>query len=169
MKRNMYQWVEELKTTGMKKTTPVLSFPCVQLMGITVRELISSSDVQAQGMKLVADRVPSGASVSMMDLSLEAECFGSEIWVTDDEVPTVVGSIVSTQEQADALKVPKVGDKRSGMYVEAIQKAVELITDRPVLAGIIGPYSLAGRLLDVSEAMVYCFTDPKMVHSVWRK
>ena len=71
MKRNMYQWVDSLKTTGPKRSTPVLSFPSVQLMGITVRDLISSSELQSKGMKLVADRVPSGASVSLMDLSLE--------------------------------------------------------------------------------------------------
>ena len=73
-------------------------------MGITVRDLISSSDHQAQGMKLVADRVPSAASVSLMDLSVEAECFGSTIRVSDDEVPTVIGSIVSDEDEADVYK-----------------------------------------------------------------
>ena len=47
----------------------MLSFPAVQKMGITVKELIASSDLQAQAMKLVADTTPEGAaSVSMMDL-----------------------------------------------------------------------------------------------------
>ena len=109
MKRDMNQWVESLKTTGPKRTTPVLSFPAIQLMGITVKELISSSDLQAKGMKLVADRVPSGAAVSLMDLSVEAECFGSEIRYSDDEVPTVVGSVVSDEEDAGALAIPAVG------------------------------------------------------------
>ena len=54
MKYNMKQWVKSLKGTGAKKPIPVLSFPCVSLLGITVRELISDSELQAKGMKLVA-------------------------------------------------------------------------------------------------------------------
>ena len=56
MKRNMKQWVADTIAAPVKQPLPVLSFPAVQLMGITVRDLISSSDHQAQGMKLVADR-----------------------------------------------------------------------------------------------------------------
>ena len=107
MKRNMKQWVNDMLEAPVKKPMPVLSFPAIQMMGITVKELIGSSDLQAQGMKLVADRVDAAAAVSLMDLSLEAECFGSTIRVFDDEVPTVVGSVVSTEEEADALEIPR--------------------------------------------------------------
>ena len=79
----------------------MLSFPSIQLQGITVRELISSSDAQAAGMAAVARRCPAAGAVSMMDLSVEAECFGAQIRVTDDEVPTVVGAILSEPEDAD--------------------------------------------------------------------
>ena len=50
MKRNMKQWLEELYRAPVKKPMPILSFPAVQLMGISVRELISDSDAQARGM-----------------------------------------------------------------------------------------------------------------------
>lgn len=164
MKQNMTQWLENLKNTPVKKALPVLSFPAIQLMGISVKDLISSSDLQAKGMKLVADRVDSAASVSLMDLSVEAECFGSTISFSDDEVPTVVGCIVTDEEAARALPIPPVGTGRTGLYIEAIEKAVQMITDRPVFAGVIGPFSLAGRLLDVTQAMIYCYEEPDMVH-----
>lgn len=169
MKRDMKQWVAETIAAPVKKPLPVLSFPAVQLMGITVRDLISDSDHQAKGMKLVAERVDAAASVSLMDLSVEAECFGSAIRVSDDEVPTVVGAIVSDEDEANALTVPSVGSGRTGIYIEAIRKACEQITDRPVFAGVIGPFSLAGRLMDVSEAMVYCYEEPDMVHTIMEK
>ncbi len=169
MERNMKVWCEEMLAAKTKKAMPVLSFPAIQLMGITVKDLISSSDLQAEGMRLIADRVDSAASVSLMDLSIEAECFGSEIRFSDDEVPTVIGSIVSSEEEAEALQIPAVGSGRTGIYIEAIEKAVKLIEDRPVLAGVIGPFSLAGRLMDVSEAMVYCYDEPDMVHIVLDK
>ena len=169
MKRNMKQWVADTIATPTKQAVPVLSFPAVQLMDITVRDLISSSEYQAKGMKMVADKVASGASVSLMDLSVEAECFGSEIRVSDDEVPTVVGAVVEDEDAADALVIPEVGACRTGIYIDAIAKAAELITDRPVFAGVIGPFSLAGRLMDVGEAMAYCYEEPDMVHTVLEK
>lgn len=161
---NMKQWIEDLKTSEKKKAMPVLSFPSISLMGITVKELINSSELQAKAMKLVADRVNSLASVSMMDLSVEAEAFGSEITVSDDEVPTVTNALVTNITQAQELKVPPVGTARTGIYINAIKSACELITDRPVFAGVIGPFSLAGRLMDVSEAMINCYIEPDMVH-----
>ena len=169
MKRDMKAWLEALRDAPVKKAMPVLSFPAVQLMGITVRELISSAEAQAEAMELVAKRTDAAASVSLMDLSVEAECFGSEIRFSDEEVPTVVGSIVTTEEEARALEVPAVGAGRTGLCVEAIRKAAQRITDRPVFAGVIGPFSLAARLMDVTEAMVLCYDEPDMVHILLEK
>ena len=166
---NMHKWLEEVKTVTIKKTFPILSFPCVQLMDITVKELISDSDNQAKGMKAVADRIDSLAAVSYMDLSLEAEAFGAELKVTDEEVPTVIGTLVPDEEAAEALKVPTIEDGRIGIYLEGMKKALQLIDDRPVFAGIIGPFSLAGRLVDVNKAMLYCKKKPELLHTVLRK
>ena len=166
---DMKRWVESLKGTGAKKPIPVLSFPCVSLLGITVRELISDSELQARGMKAVADRTDAAASVSFMDLSVEAECFGAAVVVSDDEVPTVKGRIINDMDEAEALEIPAIGSGRTQIYIDAIKKATEFITDRPILAGMIGPYSLAARLFDVSEIMMDCYDDPDMVHTVLEK
>ena len=169
MNRNMKQWAADLIAAPVKKPLPLLSFPCVQLMGITVEQLIGSSMLQAEGMKKVADRIPSAAAVSLMDLSVEAEAFGAAIHVSREEVPTVVGTLITEENDADALEIPAVGAGRTGLCVETIRQAAKAITDRPLLAGIIGPYSLAGRLMDVSEIMILCYDEPDMVHTVMEK
>ncbi len=169
MKRDMKKWVADMIASPVKKPLPVLSFPSVQLMNITVRDLISSSDLQAEGMKRIAEATPAAASVSLMDLSVEAEAFGSTIRVSDDEVPTVTGAIITEPEDAENLVLPEIGTARTGLYIEAIEKAVKLITDRPVFAGIIGPFSLAGRLTDVSEVMILCYDEPEMIHTLMEK
>lgn len=166
---NMKQWLSGLVAAPVKLPMPVLSFPSIQLLGVGVQDLICDSGLQAEGMRLVAERNPATAAVSMMDLSVEAEAFGSDIRISGDEVPTVTGHIVETMAQAQALAVPCVGTARTGLYIQAIEKACALITDRPVLAGVIGPFSLAGRLLDVSEAMIYCYEEPELVHAVLEK
>jgi len=167
--KNIVQWLENLKGTQSKKAMPVLSFPCISLLGINVRELISNSELQAKGMKLVADRTDAAASVSFMDLSVEAECFGATVVVSDDEVPNVRGRIINDMDDAEALEIPAIGSGRTQIYIDAIEKVSKEITDRPVLAGIIGPYSLAARLFDVSEIMVDCYSEPDMVHTVLEK
>ena len=169
MNRNMKQWAADLIAAPIKEPLPLLSFPCVQLMDITVRNLVNDSTLQAKGMKLVADRVKAAAAVSLMDLSVEAEAFGSFIHICEEEVPTVVGAIVSDENEADALSIPAVGTGRTGLCVETVRQAAQQITDRPVLAGVIGPYSLASRLMDVSETMIYCYDEPDMVHTVLEK
>lgn len=169
MIQNMRKWAANVIAAPAKQPLPILSFPSVQLLDVSVRELVGSSELQAKGMKAVADRVGAAAAVSMMDLSVEAEAFGSQIIFSDDEVPTVVGAIVSDEEGADALRVPQVGDCRTGIYVDAVAKAVELITDRPVFAGVIGPFSLAGRLMGVTDAMFFCYDEPDMVHTILDK
>ena len=169
MNYDMKKWISSLIHTGPKKPLPLLSFPCVQMMGISVRELISDSSLQAKGMELVAGRVNSAASVSLMDLSVEAEAFGATVRVSDDEVPTIVGAIVTDEDEANDLQIPPVGAARTGIYLQAIEKASKAITDRPVFAGVIGPFSLAGRLMDVSEIMIYCYDEPDMVHTVMDK
>ena len=169
MTYNMKKWMTDMIGAERKQALPILSFPSVSLLGISVRELISDSDRQAEGMMLVARRVNAAAAVSFMDLSVEAECFGATVQVSDEEVPTVIGRLVNDGDEAEALEIPAVGAARSGLYVDSIRKAVKLITDRPVLAGMIGPFSLAARLLDVTEIMMDCYDDPDMVHTVLEK
>lgn len=166
---NMKQWVADQIALPKKKALPILSFPSVQLLGVNVRELVTNSEAQARGMKAIADRTDAAAAVSLMDLSIEAEAFGATIHISDDEVPTVTGALVTDEDEADALQVPAVGAGRTGNYIEAIRMAKDMITDRPVFAGVIGPYSLAGRLLDVNEALVLCYVEPDMVHTVLKK
>lgn len=162
-------WILDVIGTQKKKAFPILSFPSVHLMNVSVAKLLSSSELQAEGMKAVAERCASLASVSMMDLSIEAEAFGARLNASENEVPTIVGVTVADEEQAAALRVPAVGEGRTGRSIDAVTKACKLITDRPVFAGVIGPFSLAGRLADVGEIMMHCFRKPEMVHCLMEK
>lgn len=169
MERNMKQWLTDYINAPVKKAMPILSFPGVQIIGHTVDELVRSGELQAQCMKAIADRFDTGAAFSLMDLSVEAEAFGAPVVYSEDDVPTVNGTLITDEEGAEELKIPAVGDGRTGECVEGIRRASELITDRPVLAGIIGPYSLAGRLLDMTEIMILCYEEPEMVETVLEK
>jgi uroporphyrinogen decarboxylase len=166
---NMTQWLGSVRRSPAPKILPVLSFPGVQIIGGTVRDIVMHGEIQARCMKAIADRYPTLAAVSNMDLSVEAEAFGANITYHDDEVPSVSGRLVDTAEDARNLQIPAVGAGRTGECVKAISIASHTIKDRPVLAGVIGPFSLAGRLMEMTEIMYKAIDEPETVHTVLEK
>jgi len=152
-----------------RRGLPILSFPAAQKLGVTVEQLVRDSDLQASAMALIAAETDTLAAVSLMDLSVEAEAFGAKVQYFTDEVPAVVGQLVCDLDEAEALEVPDLSRGRAATCVEGIRMAKERISDKPVLAGMIGPYSLAGRLMDVTEIMYVCYDEPEAVHEVLKK
>ena len=55
---NMYQWIEDLRNAKVKKSMPILSFPGTQLIGATVRDVCTNSDLQADMMKARPPKAP---------------------------------------------------------------------------------------------------------------
>ncbi len=166
---NMYNWMEQIIYTEKKTALPVLSFPSVQFIFVTVRELVADSNHMAVGMRLIADRYNMPAALTYMDLSVEAEAFGAITVYGADEVPTIIGKLVPDEEAAERLEVPEIGAGRTAVNIETVKKAKMLIHDRPVFAGCIGPFSLAGRLMNVNDIMLHLYESPEMVHKVLRK
>ena len=60
---DMQVWLKNMVSPGPKKALPILSFPSVSKLGVTVTELVWDSAVQARGMKVTADAVPTAAAV----------------------------------------------------------------------------------------------------------
>jgi len=166
---DMKQWVADQIAAKKKKALPVLTFPAAQKMNVTTKELIYSPDLQAEAMRYIHDHVDMPAVLAFMDLSVEAEQFGSTIRYSDNEVPTVVGSIVDEDSDPDELVVPDPREGRTGVCIEGVHKIAEMIDDKPIIAGNIGPFSLAGRLMDVNEIMFLCYDEPELVHAVLDK
>jgi len=166
---NMENWLRDQIANKEKKAMPLLSYPSIQLMFINVEELCQDSNCQALGMRLLADRYDMPIASGYMDLSVEAEAFGAKCIHKPYEIPTIVGQLITTQEEADALKVPEVGDGRTGIAVDGIRKAKMIIKDRPVFANCCGPFSLAGRLMDVNEILLQTLEEPEMVHTILEK
>lgn len=148
---------------------PVLSFPAVQKLNVSVLELLRSSELQARAMQIIAQETDTLASVSLMDLSVEAEAFGASVQFEENEVPNVFGQLIEDEQAAEALEVPSLDKGRAPICLEAVRIAKQNIREKPVLAGVIGPYSLAGRLMDVTQIMFACLDDPDAVHIVLDK
>ncbi|MBR4888595.1 MAG: uroporphyrinogen decarboxylase family protein [Clostridia bacterium] len=166
---NVREMLWEVARSDSQRALPILSFPAVQKMDADVEEMVKSSELQAQAMQIIARDTNTLAAVSLMDLSVEAEAFGAQIRFSKDEVPVVTGQLVSDEDEANDLEVPTLEAGRALTCVEGVRLAKERITDKPVIAGMIGPYSLAGRLMDVTEIMYICYDEPETVHIVLDK
>ena len=169
MNRDMLAWRKDIIADKRKKGMPILSFPGTRMIGAKVDELVRDGHLQALCMEKIAQTYDMGIAVSLMDLSVEAEAFGSPVHYSQDEVPTVSSRIVETEEDAERLQVPAAGAGRTGECIKGIREASRLITDRPLFAGCIGPYTLAGRLIEMTEIMVMCYEEPEIVETVVEK
>ena len=150
----MKKWIDALMTSEKRVAVPIMTHPGIEYIGRTVREAVTDGEVHAAAIEALAKRYPSAASTVIMDLTVEAEAFGAKILIPEEEIPTVTERLVSDAASVEALQVPTLEAGRVPEYLKANRLAVEKITDRPVLAGCIGPFSLAGRLYDMSEIMV---------------
>lgn len=166
---SVYSVLWDAAKLGQKKAMPILSFPAAQKLGVSVEKLVKDAELQARAMEIIAHDTATVAAVSLMDLSVEAEAFGAQVRFTQDEVPAIVGQLIGDEDAANALAVPELTAGRAMLCVEAVRLAKQRIHDKPVIAGMIGPYSLAGRLMDVTEIMYLCFDEPEMVHTVLEK
>ena len=170
MKRNMMEWVDNVLAAKQKQGFFSAFLPGDSENGDHGKGSDRFQRPAGAGDEDCGGRHAGGGSFRQHDGSFPGGGgLRSTVHFSDDEVPTVTGSIVHSEEEADALKVPEIGAGRTQIYIDAIGKAVELVQDRPVFAGVIGPFSLAGRLMDVTEAMIYCYDEPDMVHTVLEK
>ena len=166
---NIRELLWEAARSETQRALPILSFPAVQKMDATVGQLVKDAELQAQAMEIVARDTDTLAAVSLMDLSVEAEAFGAQVRFAENEVPAVTGQLVADEDDADALEVPDLEAGRAKICAEGVRLAKQRIRTKPVLAGMIGPYSLAGRLMDVTEILYICYDEPETVHKVLEK
>ncbi|PKN53606.1 MAG: methylcobamide--CoM methyltransferase [Deltaproteobacteria bacterium HGW-Deltaproteobacteria-13] len=168
-KRNMQHWVQEILDSRKRMAFPLMPYIGLELTKKKVLDVVKNGRCQGECIKAVASKYPSAASITIMDLSVEAEAFGSTIRFAENEVPTAVGVLVNDADAAQALEVPRIGSKRTGEYLHAAALAADLVTDRPVFGCHIGPFSLAARLCGMTEIMVKIRKEPEMIHTVLDK
>ena len=169
MKKDMKKWINEVSNSNERLAMPIMTYPGLKLVNMNVMDVIKNGDNQFECIKALAEKYPLIAAVTIMDLSLEAEAFGSPIRYSEEDVPTVLYRIIEGEASAKALKIPKVGDGRTSVYLRAAKLAAKTIKDRPTFGGEIGPFSLAGRLFDMTDIMVTLFDEPEIVHLVLEK
>lgn len=159
MKINMKEWIASVIADKQRIAIPIMTHSGIEIIGKTVKDAVTSGDVHYQAIMALNEKYPSAASSVIMDLTVEAEAFGADIVFSDHEVPNIIGRLVSTTDEIEKLQIPSLEAGRVPEYLKA-NKLVADHSTKPVLSGCIGPYSLAGRLYDMSEIMMAIYIEP---------
>jgi uroporphyrinogen decarboxylase len=155
--------------SSVRLALPISMYPGLALTGAKVSDIVTNPQVQLEAQAALRKRYNSPFALSAMDLSVEAEAFGCTIAVSDAEVPTVTGRLITSEAEADKLAAPQPGDRRTGVYLEAVRLLTQMPGQPFVFAGCIGPFSLAARLVGVSEAMELTIAEPELMHALVEK
>jgi uroporphyrinogen decarboxylase len=147
---------------------PIGVYAGLEITGGTVRDIVTDPKAQADAVLALHEKLRTPVLLTAMDLSAESEAFGCEIRMSPTEIPTVIGRKVTGPADLKALPAPKPGDARTAVHLEAarlIRKAVVA----PVVGCMIGPFSLAGRIFGVSEALEATALEPETVLTLLEK
>ncbi|NPV56100.1 MAG: methylcobamide--CoM methyltransferase [Anaerolineae bacterium] len=147
---------------------PIGVYAGLELTGANVRQAVTEAQAQTDAVLALHERFHTEALLTAMDLSAEAETFGCDIRMEDDDIPTVIGRRAATAAEVAALPDPLPGDLRTAVHLETARRLVES-GKAPVFGGCIGPFSLAGRIFGVSEALEATVLEPELVLTLLQK
>lgn len=168
-KLNMKEWISQAVQSKETLAIPIMTHPGIEFIRKTVHDAVTNGQVHYEAIKALCDKYPAAAATVIMDLTVEAEAFGAEIIFPENEVPSVSGRLLADEDAIERLEIPTLNKGRIPEYLKANMLAAKNITDRPVFAGCIGPYSLAGRLYDMSEIMMLIYINPEAANTLLRK
>lgn len=154
-------WMSLIQQSAKRLAVPIMTHPGIELIGRTVKDAVTNGQIHYEAICALNDKYPAGATTVIMDLTVEAEAFGAEVRFPDDEVPSVTGRLLYNEKDIELLTVPEINTGRIPEYIKANELVAQKITDKPVFSGCIGPFSLAGRLYDMTEIMMLIFLDPE--------
>jgi len=146
-----------------------MTHPGIELCGYSVQKAVTDGKCHADAICALNDRFPAAAVTAIMDLTVEAEAFGAEIVFSENEIPNIVGRLVCDAASIEALEIPDLSKGRFQEYLKANRLTAQRISDKPVFGGCIGPFSLAGRLYDLSEMMMSIYLEPDAIKMLLEK
>jgi len=157
---NMRQWAQSIIKGNRRIAIPIMTHPGIEFIDKKVSEAVCSGETHFDAINALDKHYPAAACTTIMDLTVEAEAFGAIVLIPENEIPTVTGRLLSSFGDVHNLQVPGLTKGRIPEFLKACKLAAENIQDKPIFGGIIGPFSLAGRLYDMSELMIACYCEP---------
>lgn len=156
-------------STSTRNALPFLTQPGIELIDTDQQTLRSSPELSVHLAEALLTRFPLAVITMTMDLSIEAEAFGCLLRYHKDEVPSVAAPLFASVEEAISLQTPTIEHPTITSRLQAGRLLRDRFQGTPVLGGCIGPVSLAGRIVDMTELITGMYTAPEQVADVLEK
>ena len=169
MKKNIATWMQRILESHDRLAMPVMTYPGLELVGMNVNDIVRDGDKQFACIESLGKRYSSVAVLTLMDLSVEAEAFGCSLRFDDDEVPCVTSPVLLDAQGVGELNIPPLTAGRLPVYIHAAARAAAHYPDRLGLGGMIGPFTLAGRLRDLTAMLMDTMDEPELLHCLLDK
>ena len=167
---NMKEWAEGIIQAKDRRNLPVLFFPVIKNMEMTVPESTQAADKQAEVMLEVIKEYPETiAAMTGMDLTVDSEAFGATVKFSKRQAPNIKSIVIQDEAEIKTLQIPGTDAGRQQIIVDAVKKCQEKLTDRPTFGGMLGPFSLAANLMEVSKALVLTGRNPEAMEELLEK
>lgn len=149
-----------------RKVVPLMAFPGVQLSNYSVRQILFNAKAQAETSRALAEKFKPGALFQVMDLSVEANALGLQVRYPLNESPTVEDHPVKSVADLERFSgIDILKDGRIMAFLDAMREMKETI-DMPIGGYVIGPFTLAGRMMGESEAAMAAIDDPSGLEQI---
>lgn len=146
------------------QAVPCLFYPAVREAGMTVQQALTDPASQVRVLESIAAHYPVGAVVRMTELWCEAAACGMPCSMSDSDFPHLGDPLCEEAEELAELALPPVENAVTAPLIEAVRLAAPVL-DRPLIAGMTGPYTLGAVLGGAEDFMVGCMTEPETVHA----
>ena len=156
----MTEWCKNVIESKRLFAIPIMTHPGIDLIEKNVSDAVKNGVTHAEAVIALSKKYPSDAATLIMDLTVEAEAFGAQVAFEKNDVPNVTNRLLNDAKSVEDLKIPSITSGRIPEYIMANQLIASTIKDKPVFGGCIGPFSLAGRLFDITEFMMALYTEP---------
>lgn len=166
MKNSIADYIKE---SSQKKALVFGANIGASIAQIEIPAIYTEQNAQVDAILAFDDHFDADFIITAMDLSVEAECFGSEVVYPEDNAPVIVNRCIADSSEIKSLQVPLFGEKRTRMYLDILTEFRSRIPEKPVVGGLIGPFTLASRLFGVSEFLELTLLDPSSAAELIRK
>lgn len=116
---NIRNWANQQINNNIRIAIPIMTHPGIEMIGKTVRDAVQDGKVHAKAIEKLNEVYPTAASTVIMDLTLEAEAFGCQIDFPENDMPHILGRLVSNAYDVENLKVPDLTAGRIAQYLLA--------------------------------------------------
>ena len=144
---------------------PLVGHPGARLIDKSLISCLTDADAQCAALLALYEELRPDALFAMMDLTVEAEFLGCGLKITENDPPAVAHPVLEDMERVDEVFGDKTVGGRMLLYAQVIERLKKKI-DIPVCAYVIGPFTLAGEIMNLVRAMKATRKNPEGLHRV---